>query len=328
MMSEKLPDVSVLIVSYNTREMTLACIASVLDQPGNTACQIIVLDNNSSDGSAAAIGERFPDILLIRSPDNLGFARANNEAAKLATGNYILLLNPDTVVLDDAITKLLAFARANPLARIWGGRTVFADGSLNPYTCWRFMTPWSLTTNALGLTSLLGATDLFDREGYGGWMRDSVRKVELVVGCFLLIESELWKKLDGFDPRFFMYAEEADLCYRSYAENAEPIFTPSATIIHYGGASEPEASGKLIRLFRGKATFIHKHWSGSKQTLGLTLLKLHVIVRWFAFAMAALLFRKQRHAMAKSKWEQVWSARNEWQAGYPPVIEQAGYKKA
>jgi GT2 family glycosyltransferase len=327
-MNLKKPEVSVLIVSYNTREMTLACIASVLDQPDGKSCQVIVFDNNSSDGSADAIGDSFPDILLIRSPENLGFARANNEAAKFASGEYILLLNPDTVVLDDAITKLLAFAKENPSAKIWGGRTVFADGSLNPYTCWRFMTPWSLTTNALGLTSLLGMTDIFDREGYGGWKRNSVRRVELVVGCFLLIESTLWKKLGGFDPRFFMYAEEADLCYRSYKENAQPMFTPSATIIHYGGASEPEAAGKLIRLFRGKATFIQKHWSAGQMWLGLALLKLHIAVRWFAYAVSAVIFRKDSHVAARAKWRQVWAARQEWQAGYPAFVEKTGPAKS
>jgi GT2 family glycosyltransferase len=125
-----------------------------------------------------------------------------------------------------------------------------------------------------------------------------------------------------------MYAEEADLCYRSYKENAQPMFTPSATIIHYGGASEPEAAGKLIRLFRGKATFIHKHWSAGQKGLGLALLKLHIAVRWFAYAASAVIFRKDSHFAATAKWRQVWAARQEWQAGYPTVIEQTSTAKS
>jgi N-acetylglucosaminyl-diphospho-decaprenol L-rhamnosyltransferase len=313
--------VSVLIVSYNTRDMTVECIASVLAQPGGGLCEIIVVDNNSTDGSADAIAIRFPDVRLVRSTENLGFARANNVAAQYASCDLILLLNPDTVVLDDAISKLADFAAANQSARIWGGRTVFADGSLNPYTCWRFMTLWSLATQATGLTSLFGNSDIFDREGYGGWKRDYVRKVELVVGCFLMIDTALWKALDGFDARFFMYAEEADLCFRSYAEGATPVFTPSATIIHYGGASEPEAGGKLIRLFRGKATFMHKHWGRLKCQTGLALLKLHVLSRLMAYGLVAAVKRKDRYVAAASKWRQVWQARGDWQDGYPPVAD-------
>jgi N-acetylglucosaminyl-diphospho-decaprenol L-rhamnosyltransferase len=313
-------NVSVLIVSYNTCDMTVACIASVLAQPGGKLCEIIVVDNNSTDGSADAIAARFPDVQLVRSADNLGFARANNVAAQYASCDLILLLNPDTVVLDDAVTKLLDFAGSNRSARIWGGRTVFADGSLNPYTCWRFMTLWSLATQACGLTSLFGNSDVFDREGYGGWKRDSIRRVELVVGCFLLIDAALWKALGGFDARFFMYAEEADLCFRSYAEGATPIFTPDATIIHYGGASEPEAGGKLIRLFRGKATFMHKHWGRVKCNAGLALLKLHVLARLMAYGIVSGVKPKDRYVAAATKWRQVWQARRDWQGGYPPVV--------
>jgi N-acetylglucosaminyl-diphospho-decaprenol L-rhamnosyltransferase len=317
-MSLKSKAVSVLIVSYNTSALTVACIESVLAQSGAGLCQIIVVDNNSTDGSADAIAVRFPDILLIRSAENLGFARANNLAAQHAICDLLLLLNPDTVVLEDAIEKLVSFARQNSQARIWGGRTIFADGSLNPYTCWRFMSLWSLATQASGLTSLFGNTDLFNREGYGGWARDYVRDVELVVGCFLLIERALWTELGGFDPRFFMYAEEADLCFRSYAAGAQPRFTPDATIIHYGGASEPEAGGKMIRLFRGKATFIHKHWSPVKRRTGLFLLKSHVWIRLCAFELAAIAKRKERVISVRAKWRQVWQARREWLEGYPP----------
>lgn len=321
-MSNKQPAVSVLIVSYNTCDMTVACIASVLAQPTGESCEIVVVDNNSVDGSADAIASRFPEVRLIRSVENLGFARANNLAAQHASSDFILLLNPDTVVLDDAISKLLVFALANKQARIWGGRTVFADGSLNPYTCWRFMTLWSLATKAIGLTSLFGANDLFNREGYGGWLRNSVRQVELVVGCFLLIETALWKRLGGFDPRFFMYAEEADLCFRSYAEGAAPLFTPDATIIHYGGASEPEASAKLIRLFRGKATFMHKHWPSWKLNAGLALLQLHTLIRWIGYSLFSRLKRREKYRLAAEKWHQIWLARSEWLPGYPVQVHE------
>ena len=124
------PDLSILIISYNTREMTLACLRSVAAQT-RTPHEIIVLDNASDDGSAAAIAAEFPDVTLLAETRNHGFARANNLAALQAKGAFLLLLNPDTLVLDGALDKPAGLRAPGPEARIWGGRTVFGDGSLN-----------------------------------------------------------------------------------------------------------------------------------------------------------------------------------------------------
>ena len=137
-------DVTIIIISYNTREMTVECIQSILKQTSSIRYEVIVVDNASMDGSVEAIRARFSDVKLIPSLENLGFARANNLAAMHARGRRLLLLNPDTIILDHAIDRLHEFALSNPKCRIWGGRTVFADGSLNPASCWRRMTLWSL----------------------------------------------------------------------------------------------------------------------------------------------------------------------------------------
>ena len=150
-MNNPSPSLSVLIASYNTREMTLACLRSISAEAGSDDFEVIVVDNGSADGSAAAVEAECPAVKLIRSTENLGFARANNLAALRAAGSFILLLNSDTLVRDLAIDRLVAFANANPQAGIWGGRTVFADGSLNPKSCWRFMSLWSLFAQAVGL---------------------------------------------------------------------------------------------------------------------------------------------------------------------------------
>ena len=164
--------VSILIVSYNTREMTLACLRSVFEQTHAVDFEVIVVDNASSDASSDAIERQFPQTRLIRSAENLGFAKANNLAARAAGGEFLLLLNPDTVVLDCAIDRLMEFAAERPKAGIWGGRTLFADGSLNPTSCWRFMSLWSLFAQATGLTALWRDSPLFNPEGYGGWRRE------------------------------------------------------------------------------------------------------------------------------------------------------------
>src|SRR5688572_24667662 len=118
------PRVSILVISYNTREMTLDCLRSIAHETREPH-ELIVVDNSSSDGSADAIAAQFPDVRLRRPEKNLGFARANNVASTEARGDYLLLLNPDTVVLDRAIDRLVAFADANPDAGIWGGRTLY-----------------------------------------------------------------------------------------------------------------------------------------------------------------------------------------------------------
>ena len=139
-----------LVVSYNTREMTLACLRSLAAET-RVPHEVIVLDNASRDGSAAAIAEAFPGLRLIASAENHGFALGNNLAAREARGRYLLLLNPDTLVLDGAVDRLVAFAGRTPEAGIWGGRTLFADGSLNPMSVFGDQTLWSLFCRASGL---------------------------------------------------------------------------------------------------------------------------------------------------------------------------------
>ena len=310
------PSVSILVVSYNTCDMTLACLRSIYEQARSDAFEVIVVDNASTDGSPDRIESEFPNIRLIRSQDNLGFAKANNVAAEEARGEFVLLLNPDTVILDHAIDRLVEFAVDNPQAGIWGGRTVFEDGSLNPTSCWRFVSLWSIFSQTFGFTRFLKNSDLFNSEAYGGWQRDTVRQVDIITGCFLLITRDLWQGLGGFDERFYMYSEEADLCYRAHQMGASPLFTPSATIVHYGGASEAALSGKLIKLFSGKITFLYKHWSAPKRIVGVGLFKLLTLARRFGFSLVASLTGRENHRVVAREWLRTWSARDEWTGGY------------
>ncbi|MEW5964823.1 MAG: glycosyltransferase family 2 protein [Pseudomonadota bacterium] len=310
-------EVSILVVSFNTRALTLAALDSVLAETRGIDVEVIVVDNASSDGSAEAIASHPLGVRLIALADNLGFARANNLAAKTAKGRYLLLLNPDTVVLDRAITRLVAFADAEPQARIWGGRTLFPDGSLNPASCWRRMTLWNLVCRASGLTGLRPRSELFNGEAYGDWPRDSVRRVDIVSGCFLLIERALWERLDGFDPAFFMYGEEADLCLRAEALGARPLVTPDATIIHLGGASERARADKMVRLLAAKAALIARHFPPARRSAGLALLALWPLTRWIALAAAARLTGSTSRHESAAVWRTIWRRRTEWASGYP-----------
>jgi N-acetylglucosaminyl-diphospho-decaprenol L-rhamnosyltransferase len=321
---KKEADVAVVIVSYNTREMTAACIDSVLRSGQHEMKQeIVVIDNASKDGSALFIADRFPSIKLITSQDNLGFAKANNLAAREVESDYVLLLNPDTLVIEDGLEKLVSFARRNPQAGIWGGRTIFSDGSLNPTCCWRFMSLWSLTAQALGLARIFSTNEFLNWEAYGAWRRDDVREVDIVIGAFLLIRRKLWDELGGFDERFFMYAEEADLCFRAREIGARPLFNPEATIIHYGGASESARADKIQKLWMGKVTFIRKNWRGWKVPAGVFLLKLHVLVRHVGYSLVSVVSAAQSTKKASSEWRVVWRARADWSRGYRGAVGKA-----
>ena len=306
-------NLSIIIVSYNTCEMTLACLESIFKETEQLDFEVIVLDNNSSDDSAKDIADLFPQVKLIISKDNIGFAAGNNLAVKQARGEYLLLLNPDTVVLDKAIQKLLQFAKVNLDALIWGGRTLFGDGMLNPSSCWKKMTLWNIFCRSFGLAWLLPNSSFFNTEAYGGWDRTTIRQVDIVSGCFFMIKRELWEKLDGFSPEFFMYGEEADLCFRAQnSYGAKPLVTPDATIIHYGGASEKVRTDKMVKLLKAKRLLLKKHWPFWKYRIGMMIYPLYPLNR--AVVLRILGLFNKRFNKEVDVWQEIWQRRNEWLA--------------
>lgn len=316
--NDQLPEVSVIVVSFNTREMTLDCLRSIAAQ---TTCahEVILIDNASKDGTAAAVAAEFPGVRLMAETENHGFARANNIAAKVARGDYILLLNPDTVVLDGAIDRLLAFAKRVPQAKIWGGRTLYGDGSLNPTCCWGRMTLWSVFCAATGLSSAFRRSTLFNPEGYGNWQRDAEREVDIVCGAFLLIRRAFWAELGGFDLSYVMYGEEADLCLRARALGAHPRMTPEAVIIHYVGASEQVRGSKIVMLLKAKIRLIRDHFPGWQQGAARWIFRLWPLSRYGAAAALAGL-RGGEGAKARAQgWKEVWTRRAEWWNGWADI---------
>ncbi|MDX2307535.1 MAG: glycosyltransferase family 2 protein [Hyphomicrobium sp.] len=309
-------DISILIVSYNTREMTLEAISSAVRETHEAAIEIIVVDNASKDGSADAIALHPAKPQLIRLEENIGFGRANNLAAEYARGDHILLLNPDTVVLDSAIDRLWAFSKANRRALIWGGRTLFADGSLNPSSCWGRITLWNLACRVTGLTSVLAQSEYFNGESYGSWPRDTVREVDIVSGCFLMLPRPIWLALGGFDPAFFMYGEEADLCLRAKRIGARPMVTPDAAIIHHGGASETTRTGKMVKLLAAKATLIDRHFPRPFDEVGKFLLTLWPLTRWIAHDIHHRLTGAPTSRASAKTWREIWTTRDTWRFGY------------
>ncbi len=303
-------DVAILIISYNTRDLALACLKSVYEQTSGIDFEVLVVDNQSADGSAGTIAAEFPQVDLIRAPKNLGFAGGNNLAAKNSRGDWLLLLNPDTVVLDGAIQRLHAFAKTHLEASIFGGRTAFSDGSLNPKSCWRRATPWSTFCFASGLSRLFRRSALFNPEAYGGWQRDTTREVDIVSGCFFLIRKRLWDELGGFDLAFFMYGEEADLCLRAKRLGHKCLICPEATIIHYGGASEKVRADKMVKLFVAKTQLFDRHWWPGTRWFGRRCFDMWAFSRMAAFGL--LRWVQPRHRESFETWRAIWGRRSEW----------------
>lgn len=297
-------ELTVILVSYGTRELTMACLDSVRKETARTAYEIVVVDNASPDGSAESITARFPDVTVLPQRSNLGFGAACNLAARQARGRYLLLLNPDTTVLNGAIDRLVSFARRRPQAGIWGGRMIFSDGSLNAMSCWRRQSLWNLWCRATGLATLFRGSPLFHSHTYAGWARDSEREVDIVSGGFLLIEKNLWDRLGGFAPEFFVYGEDSDLCIRARALGSKPTITPEATIIHDGGGTQKDDVSKIAQILTARALLIRKFFRPGTHGVALVLLACVPFIGQFSGTL-----------FPRSTWRGVWRLRRKWLLG-------------
>lgn len=313
-------DLSVLIVSYNTRAKTLACLGSIRRETRGLEYEVRVLDNGSRDGSAEAIRAAFPEVRLEALDENLGFGRGVNRLARGARGEYLLLLNPDTEVRDGALQALLAVARERPEPAIHGGRTLRSDGSPDADCAWGRATLWSTFCNAVGLAGLFPRSAWLSPEAVGGRLGPGEREVDIVSGCFFLVPRALWNELGGFDPAFFVYGEEADFCLRARERGYRAWSTSRASVLHHGAASESSLAGKQVKLLEAKRRLMDLHWSPARARLGGRLLELHAGLRALGFSLLALA-RPARFGARARDWREVWSRRTEWRAPRPAPLE-------
>ncbi|HNS20231.1 MAG TPA: glycosyltransferase family 2 protein [Sedimentisphaerales bacterium] len=253
------PDVTVVVVSWNTREILRDCLRSVYENGGAVRCQVIVVDNASADGSAEMVRSEFPEVQLIANADNLGFAAANNQGMAMAGGRYVLLLNSDTVVLDGAIAKTVAFADAHPDVAVVGCRVMNPDRTLQP-TCFMYPSLLNMVLSATYLYKLFPRSRLFGRERMTWWQRDDERDVDVVTGCFMLVRREAIEQVGVMDEQFFMYAEETDWCYRFRQAGWRLLFSPVGEIIHLGGQSSKRVGVEMtVQLRLSILRFLRKH---------------------------------------------------------------------
>ncbi len=303
-------DVTVVVVTYNAPEWTERCLTALLDTARPTATiDVVVVDNASGQQTRDVLAAFADRVQLVALDSNVGFGNACNLGAGRSRGRHVMLLNPDAVVHPGAVDTLVSFLAEQPQRGIVGGRTLRPDGRVDPSSCWGAPSLWSLFCFATGLSTVAKRNPLLDPESLGGWARDTVRSVPIVTGCLLLCSRSLWDELGGFDPDYFMYGEDADLCLRAAELGYSPAVTPDAVAVHAVGASSSTRTAKQVLLFRGKSTLLRKRWRGRRRSAGLGLLQAGVGAR----AAGELATRR------KGTWRELWALRRDWVDGWEPA---------
>jgi teichuronic acid biosynthesis glycosyltransferase TuaH len=247
-------EVSVVIVSFNTRDMLRRCLRDVFAQ--DVPVQVLVVDNASTDGSQNAVREEFPDVELVELPENVGFAGANNAAFDLCRGRYVLLLNSDAFLAPGSLLELVAAAERHPEAGAVGPRLLNVDGSLQR-SAWPFPSARRLLLEAFAVHRILRRTRLL--EDLGTWEHDEERPVDFLIGACLLLRREALGAMGGFDETFWLYGEEADLQRRLTNRGWRVVFTPRAVATHVGGASSAVSATRLRHFYLGQKRFLRRH---------------------------------------------------------------------
>ena len=255
-------DVSVVIVSYESRELLARCLAALAADAGRIATvETIVVDQASRDGTAAWLAAEHPDVRLVALSENVGFGAGNNRAAAIAAGRWLLLLNSDAFVRRGAIDELVRFAEAHPAAGAVGPRLLWPDGRLQR-SCRRFPTVFRLATEYLYLRKLAPRSRALNGFYCGEFAHDAARRVDWLTGACVLVRRELYERLEGFDEAFFLYSEEVDLLYRAAQLGAETWFDPAAEVVHVWGGTAGRASAlALEEQARSHVRYLDKHVS-------------------------------------------------------------------
>lgn len=254
-MPENPPDLSIVIVSYNVCALLETCLDSLYLQSSTILFEVIVVENASSDASREMISRCFPRVHLIISPKNVGFASANNLAIPQTRARYILLLNPDTIVLPDALDELVRFLDQNPQAGAAGSQLLNPDNSLQE-SCYRFPTLVREAWRLLHLDSLYP----FGIYTMQKWSASLPQQVDVIQGASLALRKTALEQIGVLDESFFMYSEEVDLCFRLHRAGWKLFYVPSSRVTHYGGQSSRQTAGKMfLQLYQSKIHYFRKH---------------------------------------------------------------------
>lgn len=271
---------SVVIVSYNVKYFLEQALISVRKASEGLDAEVWVVDNNSSDASAQMVEGQFPEVRLICNNSNPGFAGANNQGIRRAGGEYILLLNPDTLIAEDTLACCIDFMDAHPEAGGLGVKMIDGSGQFLPESKRGFPTPWVAFCKTSGLSYLFPRSKLFNTYYLGHLPENETHPVEVLSGAFLFMRRSALEKTGLLDESFFMYGEDIDLSYRLIQSGFTNYYFPGTTIIHYKGESTKKGSLNYVRIFyQAMIIFARKHFQGDKMRLFVLMLQTAIYVR-------------------------------------------------
>jgi len=271
---------SIIIVNYNVKHFLEQCLHSVKQAIKQIDAEIFVVDNNSVDGSCAMMREKFPEIQLIANKENLGFSKANNQAMRIATGEYILLLNPDTIVEEDTFVKILPFMDENQDVGGLGVKMIDGKGQFLPESKRGLPTPKVAFYKIFGLSSIFKKSKRFGQYHLSYLDKDEIHEVDVLSGAFMFMRKSCLDKVGLLDEQFFMYGEDIDLSYRITKGGYKNIYFPKTRIIHYKGESTKKGSINYVRIFyQAMIIFANKHFTQKNAKLYANIINFAIYFR-------------------------------------------------
>ncbi len=251
---------SIVFVNWNTRDYLLGAIRSIREHPPDCDYEIIVVDNASADGSAAAVGAGFPDVSLIANDENAGYARGNNQGIEAASGSLVLLLNPDVIIREGALSRAVAIMEGQPDIGALGARLVHPDGRVQ-HSVRGFPTPFAVACEALGLSRLFPNSRLLASYRMPWFDYGHRSDVDQPMGTFLMLRREALQQVGLLDERFTVFFNEVDWCYRAKRAGWRIVYAPDVEVVHYGGASTRQVAAAMAwESRRGLLAFYRKHY--------------------------------------------------------------------
>ncbi len=285
---------SVIIVNYNVRYFLEQALLSVRRAMRNIEGEVWVVDNNSVDDSVRMVQEKFPEVHLIANKNNPGFAFANNQAIQKSQGEFVLLLNPDTLVEEDTFDKCLAFMDQHQDAGALGVKLIDGSGKFLPESKRGFPSPWVAFCKTFGLSALFPKSKFFNTYYLGHLPENETNSVDVLAGCFMFIRKAALDQSGMLDEAFFMYGEDIDLSWRIIEAGYKNYYLPETKIIHYKGESTKKGSLNYVRTFyQAMIIFTQKHFSGSKAGLFILMLK-------------GAIWLRAGITLAQNIWRQLW----------------------
>ena len=295
-------DVSIIIVAWNVRELLYNCMKSVYEETQGINFEVIYVDNASEDGSVEMVRKEFPQIRIIENEENRGFIKANNQGIETSKGRYVLLLNSDTIILDNAITKTVKFADEHPEAAVVGCKVLNPDRTLQR-SCFMYPSILNMFLAATYLYKFFPGNRFFGRQRMTWWDSSDIREVETVCGCFSLVRKTAIEQVGLMDETYFVYGDDPDWCCRFKRKGLKIIFTPEPQIVHYGGqTTQQEADKFLLQLYGSNLIFMKKFGNRLTFPLAVLLTALFFFSRTpYWLAIAAIQKNKRKRSIQNAK---------------------------